>query len=68
MYEINNIIIIIIIMVFIIDLEKAYDRVTRPDVWRRKREMEGPDKYVIIIPHMYEGARTRAKPIIGSGD
>ena len=53
----------IFIMVFIIDLEKTYDRVSRQEVWRRKREKEGPDKYtrVMIVQDMYEGARTRAK-------
>ena len=49
------------IMVFIIDLGKAYDRVPRHEVLRRKREKEVPDKYGMIVQNMYEGARTRAK-------
>ena len=51
----------ILFMVFIIDLDKAYDRVPRQEVWRRKREKEGPYKYVMIVKEMYEGAITRAK-------
>ena len=34
----------ICIMVFIIDLEKTYDRVPRQEVWRREREKECPDR------------------------
>ena len=34
----------IFIMVFIIDLEKTYDRVPRQEVWRREREKECPDR------------------------
>ena len=43
------------------DLGKAYDRVPRHEVLRRKREKEVPDKYGMIVQNMYEGARTRAK-------
>ena len=38
-------------MVFI-DLEKAYE------VWRCMREKGVPEKYVMIVQDMYEGART----------
>ena len=48
------------IMVFI-DLEKAYDRVPRQEVWRCMREKGVPEKYVMIVQDMYEGARTRIK-------
>ena len=53
----------IFIMVFIIDLEKAYDRVPRQEVCRRNIEKEGPDKYtrVMIVQNMYEGARIQTK-------
>ncbi len=47
-------------MVFI-DLEKAYDRVPRQEVLRRKREKGVPHKYEMLVKDMYEGARTRAK-------
>ena len=35
-------------MVFI-DLEKAYDRVPRQEVWRCMREKGVPEKYVMIV-------------------
>ena len=47
-------------MVFI-DLEKAYDRVPRQEVWRCMREKGVPEKYVMIVQDMYEGVRTRVK-------
>ena len=47
-------------MVFI-DLEKAYDRVPRQEVWRCMREKGVPEKYVMIVKDMYEGAITRVK-------
>ena len=33
----------------------------RQEVWMLKREKEDPDKYVMMVQGMYEGARTRAK-------
>ena len=45
-------------MVFI-DLEKAYGRVPRQEVWRCMRKKGRPEKYVMIVQDMYEGARTR---------
>ena len=47
--------------IIFIDLEKAYDRVPRQEVWRRNREKGLPDNYVMVVQDMYEGARTRAK-------
>ena len=54
-------------MVFI-DLEKAYDRVPRQEVWRCMREKGVPEKYVTIVQNMYEGARTRVKSNVGLTD
>ena len=54
-------------MVFI-DLEKAYDRVPRQEVWRCMREILVPEKYAIIVQDMYEGARTRVKSSVGLTD
>ena len=54
-------------MVFI-DLEKAYDRVPRQEVWRCMREKGVPDKYLMIVQDMYEGARTRVKSNVGLTD
>ena len=51
-------------MVFI-DLEKAYDRMPRQEVWRCMREKGVPEKYVMIVQDMYEGARTRVKSSVG---
>ena len=54
-------------MVFIY-LEKAYDRVPRQEVWRCTREKGVPEKYVMIVQDMYEGARTRVKSSVGITD
>ena len=51
-----------------IDLEKAYDRVPRQEVWRCTREKGVPEKYVMIVKDMYEGARTRVKSSVGITD
>ena len=45
-------------MVFI-DLEKAYDRVPREELWRCMRNKGVAEKYIRIVLNMYEGARTR---------
>ena len=39
-------------MVFI-DLEKAYDRVPRQEVWMRNREKGLPDIYVMIVQDIH---------------
>ena len=49
-------------MVFI-DLEKAYDRVPREELWRCLREKMVPEKYVRLIKEMYRDVKT----IVGSG-
>ena len=54
-------------MVFI-DLEKAYDRVPRQEVWICMREKGVPEKYVMIVQAMYELARTRVKSSVGLTD
>ena len=56
-------------MVFI-DLEKAYDRVTRQEVWICMREKGEPEKYVMIVGQqdMYEGTRTWVKSSVGITD
>ena len=54
-------------MVFI-DLEKAYDRVPRQEIWRCMREKGVPAKCVMIVQDMYEGARTRVKSSVGLTD
>ena len=51
-----------------IDLEKAYDRVPRQVVWRCMREKGVPEKYVMIVHDMHEGAITRMKSSVGLTD
>ena len=38
-----------------IDIEKAYDRVPREDIWRCTRERNVPETYVKLIQDMYRG-------------
>ena len=40
-------------MVFI-DLDKAYDRLPRQEVWRCLREQGVPEKYVRLVKYTYE--------------
>ena len=42
----------------VIDVEEAYDRVPRQEVWRCMREKGVPERYVVIVQDMYEGARS----------
>ena len=48
-----------------IDLEKAYDRVPRQEVWRCLREQGVPEKYVRLVKDPHEDARTQVKTSIG---
>ncbi|XP_013781358.1 uncharacterized protein LOC106465670 [Limulus polyphemus] len=48
-----------------IDLEKAYDRVPREEVWRCLREKRVSEKYVKLVKDMYEGARTQVRTSVG---
>ena len=51
-------------MVFV-DLEKAYDRVPRQEVWRCLREKMVPEKYVRVIQEMYQNVYTRVRSSVG---
>src|SRR6187551_861596 len=44
-----------------IDLEKAYDRVPRQEVWRCMSRMGTPEKYVRLVKEMYERAETTVR-------
>ena len=47
------------ICVTFIDLEKAYDRVPREEIWRTMRERLVPETYVKLVQYMYTGCRTK---------
>ena len=49
-----------------IDLEKAYDRVPRQEVWRCMREKGVSEKYVRLVQDMYAGATTQVKSSVGT--
>ena len=53
------------ICVTFIDLEKAYDRVPREEIWRTMRERLVPDKYVKLVQDMYTGCRTNVRTVAG---
>ena len=48
-----------------IDLDKAYDRVPRQEVWMCLMEQGVPEKYVRLVKDTYEDARTQVKTSIG---
>ncbi|MEL7196585.1 MAG: reverse transcriptase family protein, partial [Bacteroidota bacterium] len=48
-----------------IDLEKAYDRVPRQEIWRCLREKMVPEKYVRIIQEMYKNVYTKVRSSVG---
>ena len=50
-----------------IDLEKAYDRVPRKEVWRCMREKGVPEKYVMTVQDMYEGENPDKKQCRNNG-
>ena len=51
-----------------IDLEKAYGRVPRQEIWRCLREKMVPEKYVRIIQEMYRNSCTRVRSSVGETD
>jgi len=51
-------------MVFI-DLEKAYDRVSREVLWRCLEKRSMSLMYMRVIKDMYDGVRTRVKTLVG---
>ena len=51
-----------------IDLEKAYDRVPRQEVWRCMREKGVSEKYVRVVNDMYREATTQVRSSVGTTD
>ena len=49
-------------------IEKAYDRAPSQEVWICMREKRVPEKCVMIVQDMYEGARTPVKSSVGLTD
>ena len=48
-----------------VDLEKAYDKVPREDVWYCKRKSGLAEKYVRIVQDMYDGSTTAVMCAVG---
>ena len=53
------------IRVTFIDIEKAYDRVPRDEIWRCTRERNVPETYVKLIQDMYRGCQTKVRSAAG---
>ena len=53
------------ICVTVIDLEKAYDRVPREEIWRTMRERLVPEKYVKLVQDIYTGCRMKVRTVAG---
>jgi len=51
-------------MVFV-DLEKAYDRVSRDVLWRFLEKKDVPVEYTRVIRDMDEGIRTKVRTVLG---
>ena len=57
-----------VIRVTFIDIEKAYDRVPREEIWRCMRERNVPEKYVKLIQDMYRGCKTKVRSPVCESD
>ena len=56
------------IRVTFIDIEKAYDRVPREEIWRCTRERNVPETYVKLIQDMYRGCKTKVRSAASESD
>ena len=48
-----------------VDLEKAYDRVPREELWYCMRKSEVNEKYVRVVQYMYENSLTAVRSAVG---
>ena len=48
-----------------VDLEKAYDRVPREELWYCMRKSGVAEKYVRVVQDMYEGCKTVVRCAVG---
>ena len=53
------------IIVTFIDIEKAFDRLPREEIWRCLRERNVTEKYVRLIQDMYRGCQTMVRSAAG---
>ena len=51
--------------ILFIDLEKAYDRVPRQEVWRSLRQKMVPEKYVRLVQEMYRNVQATIRSCLG---
>jgi hypothetical protein len=51
-----------------VDLEKAYDRVPREEMWYCMRKSGVAEKYVRVVQDMYEGSTTAVRCVVGVTD
>ena len=51
-----------------IDLEKAYDRIPRSEVWNCLRIKRVPEKYIKVIQDMYKDSETQIRTPAGRSE
>ena len=49
-----------------IDLEKAYDRVPREELWHCMRKVPIPEVYVRTVQDMYNNCETKVRSVVGT--
>ena len=49
-----------------VDLEKAYDRLAREELWYCMRKSGIVEKYVLLVQDMYEGSETVVRCTVGT--
>ena len=49
-----------------VDLEKAYDRMPREELWHCMREVLIPEVYVRVVQDMYNNCETKMRSAVGT--